>query len=238
MKKKIPVRVLIPAMLLATAAMYGLHYLIFRDAHHIGIFFVSDIAFLPLEVVLVSLVLERMVERTHENDNQGKICILQSIFFRDCGADMIRYFLTCDNYRKRLIPAMSVREEWQAPEYESARKFLRSYSFALDAEKLDFFAVHYHLNKHHAFFLQLLESPSLTDRDEFTDLLLTLYHFWEELSEQYDLRTLPPEKIALFSEYAQDSYRLLSSEWLDNMQKIKKSSARRTLSPLRETPFC
>ena len=30
--------------------IYGLHYLIFRDVHHIFIFMVGDLAFLPLEV--------------------------------------------------------------------------------------------------------------------------------------------------------------------------------------------
>lgn len=238
MKKRLPVKLLIFLMLFATAAMYGLHYLIFRDPHHIGIFFISDVAFLPLEVLLVSLVLDRIVERSRDNENLGKVCILQSIFFRDCGADMIRYFLTCDQNRMELVSAMAVQEDWSPRDFENTRKFLRSYDFVLDPKKMDFFAIHFHLEKHHSFFLTLLESSSLTDHDEFTELLLTLYHFWEELNEQPDLYALSPEKVSLFHEYATDSYRLLSSEWLTNMQTIKKSHVRRTLSPLKETPFC
>ncbi|MDD5122784.1 MAG: hypothetical protein PHX97_05315, partial [Dehalococcoidales bacterium] len=42
---------------------YYVHYLIFRDPHHIFIFLVGDIAFVFLEVFLVGMVLERILAR-------------------------------------------------------------------------------------------------------------------------------------------------------------------------------
>jgi len=63
-----PSRYLILAAALLIAASAGLHYahyLIFRDAHHVFIYLFGDIAFLPLEVFLVALVIDRLVAR-HE----------------------------------------------------------------------------------------------------------------------------------------------------------------------------
>ena len=45
-----------------TIAVYLIHYAIFRDAHHIFIYMVGDLAFLPLEVLLVALIIDRVIE--------------------------------------------------------------------------------------------------------------------------------------------------------------------------------
>ena len=51
----------IAALFLFLSGMtYFVHYLIFRDAHHIFIYMVGDLAFLPLEVFLVVIVYETM----------------------------------------------------------------------------------------------------------------------------------------------------------------------------------
>jgi hypothetical protein len=42
-----------------TVAVYLIHYAIFRDAHHIFIYMVGDLAFLPLEILLVALIIDR-----------------------------------------------------------------------------------------------------------------------------------------------------------------------------------
>ena len=45
------------AILIAlSATMYAIHYLIFSDYHHIFIYLVGDIAFVPLEVLFVVIV--------------------------------------------------------------------------------------------------------------------------------------------------------------------------------------
>jgi hypothetical protein len=43
------------ALVALSTLFYFIHFLIFRDAHHIFIYMVGDIAFVPVEVLLVSL---------------------------------------------------------------------------------------------------------------------------------------------------------------------------------------
>jgi len=51
-------RVLLGVLLVALSALcYALHYLIFHDAHHIFIYLVGDIAFVFIEVLMVTLVI-------------------------------------------------------------------------------------------------------------------------------------------------------------------------------------
>jgi len=41
-------------LIVLSAVLYALHYLIFRDAHHIFIYMLGDVAFVPIEVLLVT----------------------------------------------------------------------------------------------------------------------------------------------------------------------------------------
>ena len=39
--------------------LFTAHYLIFQDEHHLFIFFLGDIAFIPIEVLIVTLIIDR-----------------------------------------------------------------------------------------------------------------------------------------------------------------------------------
>lgn len=48
----------------SSALLYGLHYLVFHDAHRILIFLLGEIAFVPLGDLLVAAVIERIARTT------------------------------------------------------------------------------------------------------------------------------------------------------------------------------
>ena len=55
---------LLAAIFLVTSGvLYFTHYLIFGDPHHIFLYLLGDLAFLPLEVFLVVIVIERILTR-------------------------------------------------------------------------------------------------------------------------------------------------------------------------------
>ena len=53
---------LVFGLAILSVALYLVHYAVFRDWHHILIYTLHDIAFLPIEVLLVTLVIHRLLE--------------------------------------------------------------------------------------------------------------------------------------------------------------------------------
>ena len=51
------------AFLMLSGIAYFVHYLIFRDIHHIFIYMIGDLAFLPVGVLLIVLIIERVLAR-------------------------------------------------------------------------------------------------------------------------------------------------------------------------------
>ena len=54
--------IFVSGFVLLSVIFYWAHYTIFRDAHHIFIYLLGDIAFVPIEVVLVTLIIHRRWE--------------------------------------------------------------------------------------------------------------------------------------------------------------------------------
>jgi len=74
------------AILIALSAVaYSVHYLLFHDVHHIFVYLVGDIAFVPIEVLLVVLVLERMLSRREKQLVHQKLNMVIGTFFSELG---------------------------------------------------------------------------------------------------------------------------------------------------------
>ena len=50
-------------LVILSVLIYGVHYLTFEDPHHIFIFFISDIAFIPIEVLIVTLIIHKLLNQ-------------------------------------------------------------------------------------------------------------------------------------------------------------------------------
>ena len=62
-KRRIYPRILLGLLLiLLSIFFYVIHYLLFKDSHHIFIYLVGDIAFVFIEVLLVTLIIHKLLE--------------------------------------------------------------------------------------------------------------------------------------------------------------------------------
>ena len=55
-------------LILLSLSSYIIHYLIFRDPHHIFIYLLGDIAFAFFEVLLVTLIIHRLLEEREKKE--------------------------------------------------------------------------------------------------------------------------------------------------------------------------
>jgi hypothetical protein len=76
-------------LLFLAACLHGLHYVIFRDAHHLFIYLLGDIAFVPLEVLLVVVIVERLLERREKQAVMEKMNMLVGMFFSEAGTSLL-----------------------------------------------------------------------------------------------------------------------------------------------------
>ena len=213
---KLTMKQIVLMLLCTSAVLYVLHFLIFRDLHHIGIFFLHELASMPLEVILVTLFFDKIIEKAHEEENQSKLSIIETLFFNESGGNMLRYLSTFDPNFSLLSDILAVRMDWKSVDYQSAKIHLKDYSFRLDVEKVDFFGLHYHLDERHSYYRNILENPALTQSSEFTELVMKIHLMWEELDCRTDLYNLDLHEKHYLGELLTEIYQELVEYWLDN----------------------
>jgi hypothetical protein len=209
--------------LAASALFYFIHYLIFGDPHHIFIYLLGDFAFLPLEVFLVVIVIERILSRREKQAMLYKLNMVIGAFFSEVGnrllADLIGYF---DN-RDEISRNLNVNADWTAKDFKRAGAFAYHLKVDLDIRKLDLEGLKNLLAQKRLYLLTLLENPNLLEHDRFTDLLWATTHLDEELEARPSLKDLSQHDLEHLAIDIQRMYDHLASEWLDYVQHLKSA---------------
>jgi hypothetical protein len=215
--------IIIAAMLVVlSAAIYLLHYTIFRDAHHIMLYLVGDLAFLPLEVLLVGIVVERIMARREIDEKISKLNMVVGTFFSEIGHGLSIMLLNSTTDRERIIANLDVTPGWKKQDYARAHRYAENDS-NVDFSNIDLDALKSYMLSKRQFMLTLIENPNLLEHERFTDLLLASFHLTEELESRPSLSGLPQRDIEHVKVDIRRAYQFLVIEWLDYMQHVQSS---------------
>jgi hypothetical protein len=221
----------------ASALLYFLHYEIFHDTHHIFIYLLGDIAYLPLEVFIVVIVIERVLARREKQGMLYKLNMAIGAFFSEIGnyllSDLIKYF---DN-REDISRHLNVKADWTTKDFKQADAYAYNLKIELDIKKIDLDELKRFLQQKRTYLLTLLENPNLLEHDRFTDLLWATTHLDEELEARPVLTGLPKTDLDHLTVDIQRMYDHLASEWLDYVQHLKATYPFLFSLVLRTHPF-
>jgi len=224
-------------LLLLTLLLYAAHFLIFRDAHHIAIYLLGDLAFLPIQVLLVSLILERLLVQRERQQKLDKMNMVIGAFFSEVGTRLLDSFSRFDASTETICSRLKVRADLGEPDIAAIRRFLKTYDFPVVTARADLEELKTFLVGKRQFLLTLLENPNLLEHDTFTDLLWAVFHLMEELAFRNRFGDLPASDHDHLAHDMKRAYRLLVSEWLEYLRHLKKRYPYLFSLSIRTNPF-
>jgi hypothetical protein len=203
-----------------TVAVYLIHYAIFRDAHHIFIYLVGDLAFLPLEVLLVALIIDRILSWREKQAMLGKMNMVVGVFFSEMGTRLLGDLLPGFD-RSQIVTGLGVKANWNADDFRRATEFADKLKPQADCRAIDLDALKGFLSHERDLILRLLENPNLLEHERFTDMLWAVSHLAEELEARPQLENLPKSDEAHIGQDIGRAFTALAAEWLDYVQHLK-----------------
>ena len=204
-----------------SAVIYAAHYLIFRDLNHILIYLVGDLAFLPLEVFIVTLVIDRLLASRERKARREKMNMLFGAFFTTIGTPLLAMFSRADPGIGAIRERLVIGAGWESGRFREVRDSLKAHACGVDQDLIDLPALRGFLSSREDFLLRIVENPAIFEHEEFTDLILALDHLVEELKARPDLSDLPPPDRKHISGDIQRVYSRLIPEWLNYMEYLK-----------------
>ena len=209
------------SLLVLSAVFYFLHYVMFRDPHHIFIYLVGDVAFVFIEVLLVTLIIHRVLEQREKKGRLEKLNMVIGTFFSEVGMELLHSFSDLVENAEQLEAEVLINPQWDKKRFQESRSKAISfkYSIVFDVERLE--RLREFLKSKHSFMVRLLENPILLENQRFTDLLWAVFHLSEELNFRDSLRHLPETDIAHLKTDLQRAYSRIVSEWIAYTEHLK-----------------
>lgn len=220
-----------------SAALYFLHFAIFQDAHHIWIYLVGDLAFLPVEVLLVTLILHRLLEARDRKMKMEKLNMVIGTFFSTVGTHLLTYFSDHDPHMPELKRNLMISDSWSEQDFSRVSALLSGYSCEVTPGEIDLPGLKAFLTKNEEFLVRMLENPILLEHESFTNLLQAVFHLTDELQHRKDLTALPENDRQHLAGDICRAYRLLIMQWVEYMHHLKRSYPYLFSLAVRTNPF-
>lgn len=119
----------------ASALTYAIHYLIFRDLHHIFIYMLGDIAFLFLDVLLVILFIERLLTRREKKSLMNILNMVIGTFFSEVGLELLKNFSFFVRNAQGLEKELEIKSEWRKKDFKKVIAEAINFSYEIKIDK-------------------------------------------------------------------------------------------------------
>ena len=205
-----------------SAVIYVIHYLIFRNAHDIFFYLLMDIAFIFVQVLMVTLILDQFLQAREKKTLMQKLNMIIGTFFIEIGNELLKQLSEFDTQTDRIRSELAVTAQWNKNEFNDLTIRIKNFQYKMESRKGSLTTLKTLLLDKKEFLLRVLENPNLLEHDQFSDLLWAVLHLAEELAARKTLAGLPEADYKHLSGDMQRAYATLVSEWLNYMSHLRE----------------
>ncbi len=224
-------------LILLSLIIYGIKYLITGDAENIFNYLFNSLGYLPLNVLLVTLILNRLLANRSKQNKLEKMNIVVGVFFSEIGTWLLTYLSDNDPNLCRLSGDLVKIDQWSDEEFIRVQDKFKNHNYSIDIKKIDIKALSTYLSSKRSFSLRLLENPLLLENESFTNLLRSVFHLTEELEHRRDFQGLPDSDYLHLAGDIERAYFLLVMEWMTYMRYLNSNYPYLFSLAMRTNPF-
>lgn len=207
-----------------SAFLHYVHYVLFHDLHHTLIYLVADIAFIPLEVFFVTMVLDRFLENREKSHVMEKLNMLVGLFYNEIGTDLftslVNADLEVDEMREDCIVTIKSIEE----DFKGVESKINAHKHRVEMDKINLVEMKEKLHSQKELLVNLISNPALLEHEEFSEMLMAVFHLEEELharevsDDQAQMKSIDVNHLKVDIERV---YKHISVEWVQYMKHLK-----------------
>lgn len=210
------------ALFSVSLALYGLDYILLGSAKELTIWFLGNLAFLPVYVIIVTLMIERVLKEREREAVMRKLNMVIGVFFSEVGNRLLKelseYVVSCDDLKHHLL----IDGTWKEQEFSKTLEYLRTSDIIIDSGHCEKLGLKRLLVEKRSFLVSLLENQNLLEHEEFTDLLWAVFHLVEELEARAAFENMPKSDIDHINGDIKRVFGYLSREWVMYMQHLNQ----------------
>lgn len=220
-----------------SALLYFVEIRIFHSSRDTFFYLFQDIAFVPIQVLLVTLIINRLLTVREKRSRMEKLNMVIGAFFSEVGTELLTRFSDCDPNLESVRKDLIVANNWSREEFGRVKGRLKHYDYGVEIQRVNLVHLRTLFLEKREFLLRLLENPNLLEHESFTELLLAVFHLVEELVVRENVSSLPDSDRHHIAGDIKRAYILLVHQWLEYMGHLKNHYPYLFSLAMRTNPF-
>jgi hypothetical protein len=203
--------------------LYSIQYIIFKNAKSQYENLFNQLSFLPVYVLIVTVIIEQLLNKKEKEAIIRKLNVVIGVFFNEIGRDLLSEFSIRDiNFHSIKHGFMFTANSFEKQYIENVNT-LKNYRGNIQCDNtVKLIELRDLLISKKEFFMQLMSNSNLLEHESFTELLLALFHLYEELSKRNSLEKICEADYRHLVIDIERAYLLLLIEWVYYMKHLKE----------------
>ncbi|UEL47109.1 hypothetical protein TPDSL_27350 [Terrisporobacter petrolearius] len=211
-----------------SAIMFLIHYLVFGQAVNTAYYSLMNLCFIPVNSLVVTLILERLIDYKAKQERMEKLSMLIGLFFTEVGYKLMRLIIKADKGGKNSITSFN--------NLDDVKNQVEKHNYTIDMEDIDLDEIKDVLLENSNLLVNLISNENITEHEIFTDLLMSVIHLRDEIifykndkNNQLDISHLEKDILRV--------YKNIAMQWVDYLKYLNKSYPFLYNNAIRLNPF-
>ena len=164
-------RMIMLILILLSVIFAVIQLLAFHDTKESVFLFLQDMIFLPINIILVTFILDKILQFREKQEKLDHMNIVISAFFSEIGNDLLRLLNENIAELDQIRNLLAMSPEWNDETFRRAADTVKdaSYTVIPTSEYLSHLKSRMPVDR--ALIIRLFENPNLLEHDSFTDTL-------------------------------------------------------------------
>lgn len=224
-------------LILLSIISYSIQIILFHHESDTYFYFLQDLSFVPIQVLIVTFVIDRLLKRQQRINLLKRVYVAIGIFYNELGNELLKHLFDLTNNKDDLKTRLDITADWKVKDFDNAEKWINTNPVLVEITKERIGVLKHFLDSKRLFILNLLENSNLSEHDTFTDTLLGVCHLSDELALRKNLNEIPAADLAHLSIDIKRAYHGIIKEWILYIAHIQKEYPFLFSLALRSNPF-
>lgn len=211
-----------------SAIMFIIHYFVFGQAVNTAYYSLMNLCFIPINSLVVTLILERLIDYKAKQERMEKLNMLIGLFFTEVGYKLMCLIIKADKCGKNSIILFNDLDE--------VKSQVEKHKYIIDIEEIDLDKIMDVLLESSNLLVDLISNENIMQHEIFTDLLMSVIHLRDEITfykndktDQLDISHLEKDILRV--------YKNIAIQWVDYLKYLNKSYPFLYDNAIRINPF-
>ena len=208
--------------------MFLIHYLVFGQLENTEYYSFMNLCFIPINILAVTLVFEKLVERRTKLERVSKLNMLVGLFFSDIGFILLKLIVEGDEKIQSL--------ELDFTDLKTSDNKLKSHDHKVDFQKINYPELKTLVIESRDILSNLISNESLLEHETFADLLMSLMHLRDKIIFLQHKDLTSDDCLHLKGDINR-VYKALTLQWINYLSHLKQFYPYQYSGAIKYNPF-